>query len=148
MSANIKKYDKLEFLYLVLRLVTALIGIHALILGLLNWFFTDYWLKMLQMPITGDSPFWPKQSGAMHVGLAFAYGLGAIMPRYLDASLCLIIISKSIAVLFLYSTFFMHGRELFVLLAGLVDSSILIVICIFAWRIYQRKHAHSDTIQY
>ena len=83
----------------------------------------------------------------MHVGLAFAYGLGAIMPRYLDASLRLIILSKSIAVFFLYSAYFMHGRQILVLHAGLVDSTILIVIGVFAWKIYQCKKGQKQTIQ-
>ncbi len=139
MPTENKNHDKLMRLYLILRIVTALIGLHALILGLLNWFFTHYWLIALQMPITGDDSFWPKQSGAMHVGLSFAYGLGAIMPRYLGASVRMIIVSKFIAISFLYSTYFMHGRQVLVLLAGLTDSLILIVIGVFAWIIYQNK---------
>ncbi len=147
MSADNKKHNKLNRLYLLLRLLTALIALHALVLGLLNWFLTHYWTAVIQMPIIGGDLFWSKQSGAMHVGIAFSYGLGAIMPRYLDASLRMIIFSKSIAILFLYSTYFLHHAQILVLLAGMVDSTILILMCVFAWKIYRYKNTQTQTAQ-
>jgi hypothetical protein len=147
MSANNKKHNKLKRLDLILRLVTALIGLHALILGVLSWFFTHYLFTMLHLPILGDYPLWPKQSGAMHVSLAFAYGLGAIAPRYIDASIRVIILSKSMAILFLFPAFFMHGASIFFLLAGMVDLSILITIGAIAWGVYRCKNGQIQTVK-
>ncbi len=147
MSAYNKDYNTKKYMYIFLRFITALIGLHALILGLLNWLFTHSWLNILNMPILAEFPFWEKQSGAMHVGLAFAYGLGAILPRYLHASVRLIIISKSVAVFFLFSTYFLHGKQLVVLLAGLGDTSILLVISMFALKIYHYRLIQKQSIQ-
>ncbi len=144
MSTDNKNYNRRSCLYLISRLVTALIALHALILGLLSWFFTHYLFTMLHLPIPGDYHLWAKQSGAMHVSLAFAYGLGAIAPRYIDASVRLIIFSKSIAILFLFPAYFMHGAPIFILLAGLVDLSILIIICVIAWRLSCNKDAQKQ----
>ncbi len=133
-------------LYRTFRIVIALIALYSLILGVLNWSVTIYWLTLLQMPIPADYPFWPKQSGAMHVGLALAYGLGAIIPRYLAASIWAIILSKIVAVLFLFSEYFMHSTPI-ILLAGLGDSSILIVTGVIAWNVYRCKDDQGQAIQ-
>ncbi len=147
MPANSENHNKLNLLYLILRLVTALIGLHALVLGLLNWFFTYYWTTVIQMPIKGGDLFWSKQSGAMHVCLAFAYGLGAIRPHYLNASVRMIIFSKSVAILFLYTTYFIHHAQVLVLFAGVVDSTILILTCAFVWGIYRYKNTQEQMVQ-
>ena len=147
MLAAHQKHTHLDRLYLIIRFVTALIALHALVLGLLNWFFTNYWTAVIHMPIIGGDLFWSKQSGAMHVCLAFAYGLGAIMPHYLNASIRMIIFSKSVAILFLCSTYFMHNSQTLVLLACMVDSTILILTCAFAWEIYRCKKTQPQTAQ-
>ncbi len=139
LSTNNQMHNKQNRLYLILRLVTALIALHSLVLGVLNWFFTHYWFTMLQMPILGDYPFWPKQSGAFLVSLGFAYGVGALIPRYLTASIWVVILSKSTAILFLLPEYFMHGAPTAILLAGLGDLSILIVICAITWGVYRCK---------
>lgn len=132
--------------YYALRIVIALIALYSMILGVLNWTITTYWLTWLQMPISADYPFWPKQSGAMHVGLALAYGLGAIIPRYLAASVWVIILSKIVAVLFLFSEYFMHSAPI-ILFVGFGDSSILIVTGVIAWNVYRCKDDQGQAIQ-
>ncbi len=126
-------------LYRTLRLVTALVALHSLTLGVFNWFFTTYWFTLLQMSILGGYPFWPKQSGAFLISLGLGYGIGAVIPRYLTASTWLIILSKFVAILFLFPEFFLHGAPMAVLLAGLGDLSILIVVGAIAWGAYRCK---------
>ncbi len=133
-------------LYRTFRIVIALIALYSMILGALNWSITTYWLTLLQMPVSADYPFWPKQSGAMHVGLALVYGLGAIMPSYLAASIWAIILSKIVAVLFLFSEYFMHSEPI-ILLVGFGDSSILIVTGAIAWSVYRCKEGQGQAIQ-
>ncbi len=125
--------------YRALRLVTALVALHSLILGVLNWFFTTYWFTLLQMPILGGYPFWPKQSGAFLISLGLGYGIGVLIPQYLTASIWLIILSKFVAILFLFPEFFLHSAPIAVLLAGLGDLSILIVVGAIAWGAYRCK---------
>ncbi len=134
-------------LYRTLRIVIALIALYSMILGALNWSITTYWLTLLQMPVSADYLFWPKQSGAMHVGLALAYGLGAIIPRYLAASTWAIILSKFVAILFLFPEFFLHGAPIAILLAGVGDSSILIVTGAIAWSVYRCEDGQGQSIQ-
>ncbi len=124
-------------LYRTLRLVTALVALHSLALGVFNWFFTTYWFTLLQMSILGGYPFWPKQSGAFLISLGLGYGIGAVIPRYLTASTWVIILSKFVAILFLFPEFFLHGAPMAVLLAGLGDLSILIVVGAIAWGAYR-----------
>ncbi len=126
-------------LYRTLRLVTALVALHSLTLGVLNWFFTTYWFTLIQMPILGGYPFWPKQSGTFLISLGLGYGIGVLIPRYLTASTWLIILSKFVAILFLFPEFFLHGAPIAVLLAGLGDLSMLIVVGAIAWRAYLCK---------
>lgn len=133
-------------LYRTFRIVIALIALYSMILGALNWSITTYWLTLLQMPVSADYLFWPKQCGAMHVGLALAYGFGAIIPRYLAASIWAIILSKIVAILFLFSEYFMHSTPI-ILLAGLGDSSILIVTGAIAWGVYRCKEGQGQAIQ-
>ena len=125
--------------YRALRLVTALAALHSLILGVFNWFFTTYWFTLLQMPILGGYPFWPKQSGAFLISLGFGYGIGVVIPRYQAASIWLIMLSKFVAILFLFPEFFSHGAPIAVLLAGLGDLFILIVVGAIAWKAYGCK---------
>jgi hypothetical protein len=61
------------------------------------------------------------------------------MPRYLTASTWLIILSKFVAILFLFPEFFLHGAPIAVLLAGLGDLSILIVVGTIALGVYRYK---------
>lgn len=133
-------------LFRAFRIVIALIALYSMILGVLNWSITSYWLSLLQMPISADYPFWPKQSGAMHVGLALAYGLGAIVPRYFVASTWTIILSKTVAVLFLFSEYFMHSTPI-ILLAGFGDSSILFVSGAIVWSVYRYNVGQCQSIQ-
>jgi hypothetical protein len=71
--------------------------------------------------------------------LGFGYGIGVVIPRYLTASTWLIILSKFVAILFLFPEFFSHGAPTAVLLAGLGDLSILIVVGAIAWKAYGCK---------
>ncbi len=125
--------------YRALRLVTALAALHSLILGVLNWFFTTYWFTLLQMPILGGYPFWPKQSGTFLISLGLGYGIGVVIPRYLTASTWLIMFSTVVAILFLFPEFFLRDAPMAVLLAGLGDLSILIVVGAIAWGAYRCK---------
>jgi hypothetical protein len=126
-------------LYRTQRLVTALVALHSLALGVLSWFFTTHWFMLLQMPISGGYPFWPKQSGAFLISLGLGYGVGAVIPRYLTASTWVIILSKSVAILFLFPEFFLHGAPIAVLLAGLGDLSMLVLVGAIALCAYRYK---------
>ncbi|HIE26524.1 TPA: hypothetical protein EYP66_04490 [Candidatus Poribacteria bacterium] len=124
------------------QLVIAIVALHSITLGALNWLFTDQWMMALRMSIP-DITFWPRQSGAFLISLGLGYGLGAFVPRYLRASTLIILFSKSVAVVFLFSEYLFRGASLSVLLAGLGDLSMLIVVGALTRWVYQRP-ANSD----
>lgn len=120
----------------ILQIVVGLVALHSIALGGLNWLFTANWMRIMRMPISSGA-FWPRQSGAFLISLGFAYGLGCVVPRYLQMSTLVIILSKSVALVFLFPEFFLRDAPLAILLAGLGDLCMLIVVSILAWWVYR-----------
>ena len=120
----------------ILRIVTGMVSLHSIALGALNWFFTDSWMELMRIPIS-NAGFWPRQSGAFLMSLGIAYGLGCVSPRHLRTSTLVIILSKSVAVVFLFPEFLIRGAPFAVLLAGFGDLCMLIVVSALAWWVYR-----------
>lgn len=122
----------------VLQLFIGLAALHSITLGILNWLFTVNWIGIMGIPFSGFA-FWPRQSGAFLISLGMAYGLGAVSLRYIQASTLVMIFSKSVAVLFLFSEFFLRSAPLAILFAGLGDLGMLIVVTALAWSVFLSK---------
>lgn len=130
----------------VLRIVTGLVALHSITLGTLNWLFAVNWIKVMRMSIP-DVEFWPRQSGAFLISLGLSYGLGAVAVRYLQMSTLVIILSKSVAVIFLFPEFLFRGASLAILFAGLVDLCMLIVVGALAWWVYRHPASKEKSVE-
>ncbi len=120
----------------LLRIVICLIALYSIVLGILNWLFAVGWMKVMRMPMP-DAAFWPRQSGAFLISMGLAYGLGALSLRYLQTSALVIVLSKSVAVVFLFLEYLFRDAPFAILLAGLGDLSILIIASAVAWWLYR-----------
>ena len=122
----------------ILQIVVALVALHSITLGVMNWLLSASWVIALKMPIPTQTPFWSRQSGALLISLGLGYGLGVLVTRYLQASALIIILSKFVATVFLFPEFLFRDAPWAVLFAGLGDLSMLIVVGALSWWVYQR----------
>jgi len=120
----------------VLRIFIGLVALHSITLGTLNWLFAVNWIKVMRMSMP-DVVFWPRQSGAFLISLGLSYGLGAVRLRYLGMSTLVIVLSKSVAVVFLLPEFLFRGAPLAILMAGLGDLCMLIAVGALAYWVYR-----------
>ena len=104
----------------LLRAVVALIGVHSVLLGLAMLFFPMSFSKLVGFPPAASS-FFPSQSGAFLLALGICYLL-ALRDR---ALVWTILVSKTVAVLFLLTHALFLDAPPSVLAAGVGDFAML-----------------------
>jgi hypothetical protein len=119
----------------LLRVVIVLIGAHSLVLGLAVLTAPRDFTRLVGLP-EAASTFFPSQSGAFLVALGLCYLL-ALRDR---ALVWTILVSKSIAVVFLLVHFLFLGAPPSVLAAAALDFAML-AVTVGAW--VREGHTHS-----
>lgn len=113
-----------------------LVSLHSVSLGLALLFLTAPTLALFGFP-PAPHPFFPRQSGAFLVALGLGYSLAlAGLERY-RGSVLLALISKAVAVAFLFPYALFLGGAPGVLLAGLGDALWLALLGFLALRVYR-----------
>ncbi len=113
-------------------------SLHSLAVGLVLSLYTKPFLEL-----TGFSPqadiFYPQQSGVLLFILGIGYGIGACNPDRHWGLVTLTIISKGLAILFLFYHVLALQAPRHILLAGLGDTAFFLLLIFFAWRSYEQK---------
>ena len=116
----------------LLRVVLFLVGIHSILLGTTIYFFTTPFYQLF-FSVDPDNFFFIKQAGIF----LFLAGLFYLVPvwdmnRY-KPIIYLVVISKTIAVLFLITNASLSPSPLMIYLAALGDGSMALIIMFFSW---------------
>lgn len=122
----------------VLRVVLTIASLHSLVLGFLLGVYTNSFLEFMGFPPRTDI-FYPQQSGVFLFILGIGYGIGASDPDRHRGLAALAIISKGLAVLFLFYHVLVLKAPEQILLAGIYDSIFLLLLTFFAWGTYRQN---------
>jgi hypothetical protein len=121
-----------------LRIILTAASLHSLGLGLVLSLYTRFFLE-----ITGYGPqtgiFYPQQSGVFLFILGIGYGIAARDPDRHRGLVTLTIISKGLAVIFLYYHVLIVQAPSLILLAALGDTAFFLLLVLFAWANYEQK---------
>ncbi len=82
-------------------------------------------------------PFFPAQGGVFHLVMTVAYLLPAIAPERYEPVLVLIVVTKFMATLFLFTYWLVFDRVWIVAFSGLTDL-IMGLLVLWAWRTWKR----------
>ena len=96
------------------------VGVHSVTLGLITYLFTDRFLGRMGFNLSSHR-FYPRQTGAFLLVLGTGYLLAARDPAANRGLVHLTVLSKAVAVLFLFSEFLVRKAPRSVLLAGVLD---------------------------
>lgn len=120
----------------LLRVVLTIASLHSLVLGFFLGMYTNLFLEFMGFPPRTDI-FYPQQSGAFLFILGVGYGIAASDPDRHQGLVVLAIISKGLAVLFLFYHVLVLNAPGQILLAGIYDSLFLLLLSFFAWMSYR-----------
>jgi hypothetical protein len=110
------------------------VGMHSILLGLIIYFFTDFFYGLF-FATKVENLFFVRQSGTFLflAGLFYLYPL--INLRYLYNLLLLVIVSKVVAVVFLISNAAYTAAPLMIYLAAFFDGLMAVVLVVVYFRI-------------
>jgi hypothetical protein len=115
----------------LLKLALAAVGVHSVSLGLITYLFTDRFLRRMGFNLSSHR-FYPRQTGAFLVALGGGYLLAARDPAANRGLVRLTILSKAVAVIFLFTEFLLRKAPRSVLIAGVMDGLMGAVIVALA----------------
>jgi hypothetical protein len=121
----------------LLKLALVAVGVHSVTLGLITYLFTDRFLRRMGFNLSSHR-FYPRQTGAFLLVLGAGYLLAARDPAANRGLVHLTVLSKAVAVLFLFSEFLVRRAPRSVLLAGIMDGLMGAAIAALARASYRR----------
>ena len=117
-------------------LVVFFVGMHSILLGLIIYFFTDFFYKII-FAATVENLFFVRQSGVFLFLAGFFYLYPLINLRSLYNMILLVIFSKIIAVLFLITNAGYTSAPLMIYLASFFDGLMAVVLVSIYFRLKQ-----------
>jgi uncharacterized membrane protein len=121
----------------LLKLALLAMGVHSVTLGLITYLFTDRFLRRMGLNLSSHR-FYPRQSGVFLLVLGTGYLLAARDPAANRGLVSLTVLSKAVAVLFLFSEFLVRKAPRSVLIAGTMDGLMGAAIVALARDSYRR----------
>jgi uncharacterized membrane protein len=122
----------------LLRLALLGVGVHSVVLGLITYLFTDRFLRRMGFNLSSHR-FYPRQTGAFLVVLGTGYLLAARDPAANRGLVHLTVLSKAVAVLFLFSEFLVRKAPRSILIAGVMDGLMGAVVAVLARDSHRRE---------
>ena len=121
----------------MLRVVLTVASVHSLALGLFLSLYTNPFLELMAFRVQADI-FYPQQSGVFLFILGIGYGIAASEPDRHKGLVALAIVSKGLAILFLFYHVLVLQPPEQVLLAAIYDTAFFLMLTFFAWKSYRR----------
>jgi hypothetical protein len=115
-------------------LVVFLVGLHSILLGLIIYFFTDFFYKVL-FAASIENLFFVRQAGIFLFLAGFFYLYPLLNLRNLYNLILLVIFSKIVAVIFLISNAGYTTAPLMIYLAAFFDGLMALVLTIVYFRL-------------
>ena len=114
-------------------LVVFFVGMHSILLGLIIYFFTDFFYKII-FAATVENLFFVRQAGVFLFLAGFFYLYPLLNLRNLYNLILLIIFSKIVAVIFLISNAGYTAAPVMIYLAAFFDGLMALVLAIVYFR--------------
>lgn len=116
-----------------LALAVFLVGMHSILLGLIIYFFTDFFYQTF-FGTSVENLFFVRQSGIFLflAGLFYLYPL--LNLRNLYNLVLLVIVSKVVAVIFLITNAAFTSAALMIYLASFFDGLMAVILAVVYWR--------------
>lgn len=126
-----------------LRVVLAVASMHSLALGLLLSLYPNPFLEFMGLSPHADI-FYPQQSGLFLIILGIGYGIGASDLDLHWGLVALAIISKGLAIVFLYYHVLALQAPRAIRRAAFGDTTFFLLLIFFAWGTYRQWERESQ----